>query len=80
MQASQVFFVISSVGFVLLWILVAVALFYIIRITSVFSHILDKIEDNINRVGDTTKELLGELRDSTLFHFLSRKNRKNKQD
>jgi hypothetical protein len=78
--ASQVFFIISSVGFVILWIFVAILLFYLIRITHTFSAIMDKIEDNVNRIGDTTKEMLGELRDSILFNFFLRKKRKNRKD
>jgi len=77
---SQVFFFISSVGFVLLWIFVAVLLFYLIRITRSFSRIMDKIEDNINKIGDTTKEMLEDLRDSTLFNFFLRKRRKSRKD
>jgi len=78
--SSQVFFIISSVGFVILWIFVAILLFYLIRITRTFSAIMDKIEDNINRIGDTTKEMLEDLRDSTIFNFFLRKRRKSRKD
>lgn len=77
---SQVFFIVSSVGFVLLWIFVAVILFYIILITRAFWRITDKIEDNINKIGDTTKELLEDLRDNKLFNFFLRKRRKSRKD
>src|SRR3989344_2920376 len=70
---SQVFFFISSVGFVMLWILTAIFLFYLIRATNTFSRIMDKIEKNIDNVGDTTKELLEDVRDSAVFNFLFRK-------
>jgi len=76
---SQVFFFISSVGFVVLWILAAIFLFYLIRITRTFSRIVDKIEDNINKIGDTTKEMLGDLRDSALFNFFLRKKKKSRK-
>ena len=75
--SSQVFFIISSVGFVLLWIFVAVLLFYLIRISQSFSRIMDMIEDNVNKVGDATKEMLEDLRDNKLFSFLIKKKRKN---
>ena len=77
---SQVFFFISSIGFVLLWVFVAILLFYLIRVTRAFSRIMDKVEDNINRIGDTTKEMLSDLRDSTFFNFLFRKKRKSRRD
>lgn len=78
--ASQLFFFISSIGFVLLWIFVAILLFYLIRITHSFSRIMDLIEDNVNRIGDTTKEMLGDFRDSALFNFFLRKKRKSRKD
>ncbi|KKU20659.1 MAG: hypothetical protein UX31_C0033G0017 [Candidatus Nomurabacteria bacterium GW2011_GWA1_46_11] len=79
-EESQVFFIISSVGFVLLWAFVAVLLFYLIRITRSFSRIMDKIEGGVNQIGDTTKELLEDLRDSALFHFLFRRKKKSRKD
>ncbi|MFA6257275.1 MAG: hypothetical protein WCT29_02115 [Candidatus Paceibacterota bacterium] len=77
---SELFFLISSVGFVLLWILVAILLFYLIRITHSFSRIMDKIENSVNKIGDTTKEMLEDLRDSTLFSFLLRRRRKSRKE
>jgi amino acid permease len=76
---SQVFFFISSVGFVVLWILVAIFLFYLIRATRIFSRIMEKVEKDINNIGDTTKELLEDMRDSIIFNFLfGKKRRKSK--
>lgn len=77
---SQVFFFISSVGFVLLWVLVAIFLFYLIRATKTFSKILDKVGDDIESMGDTTKEMLEDVRDSAVFGFLFRKKRKSRKD
>jgi large-conductance mechanosensitive channel len=76
---SQVFFFISSVGFVFLWILVAIFLFYLIRVASVLSRITEKFEKNIDNIGDATKELLSDMRDNAIFRFLfGKKKRKNK--
>ena len=55
---TQVFFIISSVGFVTLWILVAIFLVYLIRATNTFSKIMEKIERDIDKIGDTTKEMV----------------------
>ena len=73
---SQIFFVISSVGFIILWILAAVFLFYLIRATRAFSRIINKLEKNIDEIGDTTKELLEDVRDSAVFRFLFGKKKK----
>lgn len=67
----QVFFFISSVGFITLWIFLAFILFYLLRITYSFSKIMDKIEDSIDTIGDTTKELLDEFKDSILIKLLN---------
>ena len=75
---SQVFFFISSVGFVVLWIFTAVFLFCLIRATNTFSRIMDKIEKNIDSVGDTTKEMLEDMRQSVIFNFFFRKKKKSK--
>ena len=69
---SQVFFFVSSVGFVILGILVVMLLFYLIRISQSFSRIINKAEKDINSIGDTTKEILEEIRDNSLFQFLTK--------
>jgi large-conductance mechanosensitive channel len=75
---SQVFFFISSIGFVLLWILVAIFLFYLIRATNTFSRIMDRVEKDIDNIGDTTKEMLDDIRDSAVFNLLlGKKKRKH---
>ena len=75
---TQVFFFISSVGFVFLWILVAIFLFYLIRVASTLSRITEKFERDINNIGDTTKELLSEMRDNAVFNFLFGKKKRKK--
>jgi len=75
---TQVFFLISSLGFVILWILVAIFLFYLIRVTRILSRIMEKVERDINSIGDVTKDLLDEMRDNIVFNFLFGK-RKRKQ-
>ncbi len=77
---SQVFFLISSIGFVLLWVFVAVLLFYFIRAVKTFSRIMDMVERNIDTVGDTTKEMLEDVRESAVFSFLFRKKRKSRKE
>ncbi|MFA6353331.1 MAG: hypothetical protein WCW93_00105 [Candidatus Paceibacterota bacterium] len=77
---SQIFFFISSIGFVLLWILVAIFLFYLICVTKTFSRILDRVEKDIDNIGDTTKEMLDDIRDSAMFNFLFKKKRRSRKD
>ncbi|MEI7709749.1 MAG: hypothetical protein WCI76_03480 [bacterium] len=79
-EQAQTFFFVSSVGFITLWILVAVFLFYLIRATKAFSEIMDKIENDIEQIGDTTKEMVEDMRHSVIFNFLFRKKKKHKKD
>ena len=77
---SQVFFFISSIGFILLGILVAILLFYLIRATKTFGRIMDRVENDIDEIGDTTKEMLEEVKGSFLFNLLfKRKKKKNEK-
>jgi hypothetical protein len=80
LMQSQVFFFISSVGFVILWILLAIFLFYLIRATKTFSRILDQVGDDIESMGDTTKEMLEDVRDSAVFGFLFKKKKKRRKE
>ncbi|MDR3519647.1 MAG: hypothetical protein P4L63_02045 [Candidatus Pacebacteria bacterium] len=76
---SQVFFFISSVGFLVLWFLTAVLLIYLIRAAGAFSRIMEKFEKDINNIGDTTKELLSEMRENIFFKFLFGKKKKSRK-
>ncbi len=78
LMQSEIFFFISSIGFIVLGILIAAALIYILRSLHLFSKILKKAEKDIDSMGDTTKEMLEDLRDSTVFRFLVG-NRKRKK-
>lgn len=80
LMQSQVFFFISSVGFVTLWILVAIFIFYLIRATVTFSKIMERVEKDIDHIGDTTKEMLDEVKHSFIFNFLFKKKRKTRKD
>ena len=77
---TQVFFFISSVGFVVLWIFIAIFLFYLIRVTNTLSRILEKVEKDINDIGETTKEIIEEIKDNKIFNFLFGKKRKSRKN
>ena len=77
---SQVFFFISSMGFIFLWILAATFLYYLIRVARAFSRIMDMIENHINTVGDITKEMLSEMKDNPIFNFLFGKKKKSRKN
>lgn len=78
MQAD-IFFFISSIGFVLLWIMMIVLLFYFIKATRTFSRIMENVEEDIDSLGDTTKEMLNDVRDSMIFNFIFKKRKRSKK-
>lgn len=76
----QIFFIISSVGFVVVGILAAVFLVYLIRAMNVFNGILDKMEKDIDKVSDTAKDMIEDIRDSVIFNFLFRHKKKRHKE
>ena len=76
----QIFFIISSIGFIIVFVLVVTLLYYVIGSVYTFKRIIDKVEKNIDRVGDATKYLLEDVRDSTVFNFLFKKKRKSRKE
>jgi uncharacterized protein YoxC len=77
---SEIFFFISSVGFVVLWILVAIFLVYLIRIMHTFSRIMKQVEKDIDKISDTTKDMLLDMRESAVFRFIFGKKRKGRKE
>lgn len=59
-----------------LWILVAIFLYYLIRSTKALSSIMEKIEKDVEEIGDTTKEMIEDVQDSAVFRFLFGKKKK----
>ena len=73
---SEIFFFISSIGFVILGILVAIILALSIKALNSFTRILTKIEDSLDTIGDTTMELIEDLQSNVFFRMLFNPKRK----
>src|SRR3989338_2065234 len=69
-EQTQIFFFISSVGFIILGILSAIFLIYLIRTMNTFSRIMDKMEKNLDEISDEAKDLIEDVRESMIFRFL----------
>jgi large-conductance mechanosensitive channel len=80
MTASNVdiFFVISSVGFILVFCMLLVLLFYLIKAVRAWNELTEKIEKNIDSVGYAGRELIDEVRDSMAFRLLFKPKRRFK--
>lgn len=78
LMQSEIFFFVSSIGFIILGVLAAAILISILRAVRAFSRIVEKVEKDIDSIGDTTKEMLDDMRESSIFQFLFRRKRKQK--
>ena len=76
----KIFFLISSFGFVVLFVLLAVLIAYLIRISSTSARILDRAEKDIGDLSDNTREMLEDLRDNIIFRFLFGKKKKRRKN
>lgn len=81
---ADIFFFISTIGFVIFGIMFIILLYKIIKIADTLSRITKKVENGIDTIGDTTKEVIEDMKDSLLFRFLfkgrKKKTKKVKQD
>ncbi len=75
----DIFFVISSLGFIVVAVFVSILLFHSILAMRSFSRIIRKAERDIDNIGDTTKEFLEEVRDSSVFNLFMGKRKKNRK-
>ena len=77
---SEIFFFISSIGFIFLWILIAILLFYLIKIAKIFSRITSKLEREIDNIGEVAKKTIKGLKESAILSFFFKeKKKKNKK-
>lgn len=75
---ADIFFIISSFGFIIFFILITMILFAILRLTKKVERIADMVEKKIDVIGDEAEELFLGLQDSLVFRILfgSRRQRK----
>ncbi len=70
---AEVFFLISSIGFVLLFLLGAVILVQVIGLLHKVRAMSEKLEDRVSEVSSDVKEFFADIRESTMYRFLFRK-------
>ncbi|MEJ0001885.1 MAG: DUF948 domain-containing protein [bacterium] len=80
MSQMDIFFIISSIGFVSVWIFGTIVLVRLARILGTFRRIADGLEKNIENIGDSAEEMVEDVRDSTAYRLLfGKKRRKHKK-
>jgi hypothetical protein len=72
---ADIFFFISSIGFVVLFALLAVLLGYSISFMKTMNRLGRKVEEDAGVITDEARMFISDIRDSTLYRFLFRKKR-----
>lgn len=61
---SELFFLISSIGFIFLFIIAAVIGYYIFKLVRASQHLIERVEDNVETMGDAGRDLIEDIRSS----------------
>jgi uncharacterized protein YoxC len=67
---ADAFFFVASIGFIIIFILIVIALLYVISLFKSINRISKKIEKDIDNIGDTAKDFVMQLWDSTVFSWI----------
>jgi hypothetical protein len=67
---ADAFFFIASIAFIIVTVLLVIALIYIIGLLKNVRRITDKLEGDIEIIGDEAKEMISDMRQSVAFRFL----------
>lgn len=76
---SELFFFVSSMGFMILGVLVAILMIICIKGALSFVRILKKVETSVDSIGDATVDLIEDVRDSGVFRLLFQPKKKRTQ-
>ena len=80
---SEIFFFISSIGFIILFGMFFAILFYVLKAIKSFSSMLEKMEKSVDFIGEEAKklfeEMLEEMRDNVFFKFFFGRKKKRKK-
>ncbi len=73
---ANVFFFVSTIGFVLLTVLGIFALYYLVRFLRTIDRITKQLEVNIHAASDEARFLIEDIRESMIFRLLFGRSRK----
>lgn len=73
---QQIFFFISSVGFIILGSLSVAILVYVLILLKSFTKILIKIEKNIDNISNSAVDILEDLQGSIIYRLFFKKKKK----
>lgn len=78
---ADIFFIISSIGFVIIGILLIIGLVYFIKTMRTISEIIKNAKRGIDDISNSGKDMLLDIQDSTVYRMLfGRKSRRKTSD
>jgi membrane protein implicated in regulation of membrane protease activity len=78
LMKADIFFFISSISSIVFLILGCVALYYLIRVLKNVKEATDTLKSKIETAGDEVRELVEDVRESSLFRFFFGKKKRKK--
>lgn len=73
---ADVFFFISAVGFVILFVLWALLAVYLMRATRAFHRLVRKAHRDADEIGGKAKDMLDDVKESSIFHLFFKHKKK----
>ena len=73
---SEWFFFISSIGFIVIGLLLSIIMIYVIRALHAFTSLLEKMETEVQNLGTTAQELLEDFQDSFIYRMIFKPRRR----
>lgn len=75
---ADMFFFISSIGFIIIGILLVILIALGIRIAFSLLRTLEKVESSVDKIGDVTLDLLDDVRGNPFFRMLFHSKKKHR--
>ena len=75
---ANTFFLISSIGFVIVFILIAIALIYLISVFKRVNGLAKHVEENAESISEDAREFILDIRNSPVLKFLFGRKRARK--
>ncbi|MDQ5893275.1 MAG: hypothetical protein QG640_287 [Patescibacteria group bacterium] len=73
---SEWFFFISSIGFVVIGVLLSIIMIYTIRALHAFTSLIEKMESEVQNLGTTAQELLEDFQGSFIYRMIFKPRRR----
>jgi large-conductance mechanosensitive channel len=67
---SEIFFLVSTIGFVIVAAIIFVLIAHLIKAVRTFNSLAEKLDNEIDNLGDTAQVLVDDIRDSFIYKMI----------